>query len=663
MILADSTTFAAEQSLLAIAVVILLGPFLAQKLRLPGIVGLVLGGTLIGPEGIGWMAPGQLDGLGDIGLLYLMFMAGLELDLALLKRYRSAALRFGLLTFIFPFAIGVTGAAVGGLPRTAAILFGSIWASHTLVSLPEVKRAGLSSNRAVAISVSATALTDILALSVLAVVTSGASDEPGGHPMLMLAIGLLALGVYCLWLVPLLGARIFRVVAQDRAVRFVFLLGVFASAAQLAGAFGIEGLVGAFLAGLGANRLVPAGGPLMERTEFVGSSLFIPMFLIYVGTQLDPAALGSPQTLKLAAGYLAIVVVGKTLAAVVSGRIEKLRLAEVGLMTGLTMGQAAATLAATLVGQSIGLFDDQIVNAVLVTVLMVILLSSVTTALFARQIHPEVPTDRALGTTVMLSVPEGGVPDALVSIATRLSLAHAGRLVPLCVISQGATEEERTGADEDLARAVEVATGLGADVEGVVRIDATTAEGLLNASAEHGGSVIVVPWDPVVTRTERLFGRSLEEIGRRSPVPVVAGHVPTEPAARAVLAVEGPLRTGGARLDAELATTVLSALSHDERAIVLCNDEDLGQELFAHRGPILAPQIVDDLGSALTELAPDDLVLIPAEQLGRGVHRAIPADPHRLTLIVAGPYRLQTAGRAAATGLSPLLGFQCTAPT
>ncbi len=661
LILAESSTTTAEESLLAIAVVILLGPFIVQRLRLPGLVGLVLGGTAIGPQGLGWMAPGQLDGLGQIGLLYLMFMAGLELDLGLLRRYRGAAVRFGLLTFTFPFVIGAVGSGVAGFSRTQAILFGSIWASHTLVALPEVKRAGLSANRAVAISVSATALTDTLALTVLAVVTSGASDSPGGSPMVKLGVGLVVLALYTLWLVPLVGSRVFRLVARDRTVRFVFLLGVFSSAALVASAFGIEGLVGAFLAGMGANRLVPAGGPLMERTEFVGSALFIPMFLIYVGTQLDPAALGSPETLELAAGYLAIVIVGKVLAAAASGRIERLGWVEVGLMSGLTFGQAAATLATTLVGQSVGLFDQQVVNAVLVTVLVIILISSVTTAVFARRISPEVEDGRPLGATVLLAVPAGGATDALVGLVTRLAEAHAGQVVPVRVVSQGCSPEERAAALDDLAAVVEEATRHGADVEGIVRIDTSVPDGVISAAAEHDASLIVVPWDPVVTRTERIFGRDLEEVGRRSSVPVIAGHVPDNPVERVLMPVEGPLQAGGARLDARVSVAFLEALSHAGIGVeVVTAEEGMEDALGMDAHSPLRPAVVRDLADVVAETSPEELLLLPAEQVGRGALRTAHLDARRAVLIMAGAYRLQTTGRPAAAGLAQVIGFQRT---
>ncbi len=160
MILAETTTATTEKVFVVLTVVLIVGPFLIGKLRLPATIGLVLGGAIVGPQTLGWIDRGQMDALGDIGLLYLMFMAGLELDLILFKRYRNAALGFGVITFTCPFVIGIVVGQLLGYSVATSILLGSIWASHTLVSLPEVKQAGLTGDRSVALTVSATALTD-----------------------------------------------------------------------------------------------------------------------------------------------------------------------------------------------------------------------------------------------------------------------------------------------------------------------------------------------------------------------------------------------------------------------------------------------------------------------------------------------------------------------
>lgn len=661
--IAVSSTADTERLLVLLTVVLLVGPFLIQKVRLPGIVGLVLGGAVIGPEGLGFLRSGELDGLGEIGLLYLMFMAGLELDMFQLRRYRTAALRFGVITFTAPFVLGWGGALLAGEPGLSALLLGSIWASHTLVSLPEVKRAGLSSNRSVAITVSATVLTDTLSLTVLAIATSAAADRPDGVAVTMLVVGFSVLGAYCLWLVPRVGAWVFRVVARDRRVRFVFLLGVFSSAALIASAFGIEGLVGAFLAGIGANRLVPAGGALMERTEFVGSAFFIPVFLVYVGTQLDLAVLGSPTTLVTAAGFLGVVVVGKTAAALISARLEGLTRQEAGLMTGLTVGQAAATLAATLVGKSVGLFDEQIVNAVLVTVLVVILISSIVTSQFARRITPELVTDRPLGSSVLVLIPPDGPDEGIVTFATRIARAHGGRLLLLRVVDQDASTDERRAARADVADATRTATQLGADAEAMLRIDASMADGMLNAAAEQEASLLVAGWKPSTTRTERIFGHTVEEIGARSHIPMIAGNISSDAPEHALLALDDTPDGGGTRVDAEVGTALVSALASTGLACrIVSTDAQATAQLSLGAGLTVEQLSKDELEAAIADLPAEDLLILPADQLRRSRWSAR-VRLHRELVVVAGPYRLRATGADAAAGLAAMIGLDRARPT
>ncbi len=193
MLLATDATDT-ERLLLALGVIIIVGPLLATRLRLPGLIGLVLGGTLVGANGLGVLEPGEIDGLGDIGLLYLMFTAGLELDLVTFARYRSAAIGFGMTTFLLPFLCGMGAGFILDYEPEAAILIGSIWASHTLVAYPEARQAGLAANRAVTTVVGATALTDTLALIVLAVI---AATQEGGSPgatVATLAVGVVVVG-------------------------------------------------------------------------------------------------------------------------------------------------------------------------------------------------------------------------------------------------------------------------------------------------------------------------------------------------------------------------------------------------------------------------------------------------------------------------------------
>src|SRR2546421_6785643 len=257
---------------LVLFIVVIVGPPLLQRARIPGIIGLLLGGFAIGQHGLNLIGAGNttVPELGQVGLLYLMFVAGVELDLALIRVHRRAVVIFGLVTFAVPMLFGsLIGFSMSwGAP--AALLLGSLMASHTLLVYPTVRNAGLSTHPAVAIAVGATVLTDTASLVVLAGVSG--SQLEGGSPgsiALQIGFGLVVLAIVSLVVLPRLVRFAFRHLGTDRIVRYLLAIASFLAAATLAGSLGIEGLVGAFFAGLGLNRLVPNEGPLMERIDFL----------------------------------------------------------------------------------------------------------------------------------------------------------------------------------------------------------------------------------------------------------------------------------------------------------------------------------------------------------------------------------------------------------
>ena len=491
MLLATDATDT-ERLLLALGLIIIVGPLLAIRLRLPGLIGLVLGGTLVGANGLGVLEPGEIDGLGDIGLLYLMFTAGLELDLVTFARYRSAAIGFGMTTFLLPFLCGMGAGFILDYEPEAAILIGSIWASHTLVAYPEARQAGLAANRAVTTVVGATALTDTLALIVLAVIAATQEGGSPGETVATLAVGVVVVGVTTLFVYPRVGRWLFTHVARDRVSRWALLLVAFTAAAVLAEQFEIEGLVGAFFAGIGLNRLVPNSGGLMERVEFIGSAFFVPAFLVFVGTQLDPEVLFTASTWATAGLFFAALAIGKIVAAQLTGRRLGFTAAEIGIMTSLTLAQAAATLAATLVGQSIGLFDAEVVNAVVVVVLVSILLASIGTRAYAARIEPPVVEHPPVGTDVVVAVPDDGGGGLLVDLAGDIAVAAGGATFAVCPAVDSDLETARAAVE----RAVERAGARGADVDGLARLADSRAEGVLRATEERKGSMILLEWEP-----------------------------------------------------------------------------------------------------------------------------------------------------------------------
>jgi Kef-type K+ transport system membrane component KefB len=381
----------AEWTFFVAAVVLLAAPVLAERLRLPGLVGIVLGGTLVGPFVLGWVErEGLVASLGELGLLFLMFIAGLELDLDEFQRNRKPALSFGALTFTIPFFLGLFLVLPFGYGLATAALYGSLWASHTLVSYPIVQERRLTRHRAVGMAAGGTVITDTLALFVLAlVVGSVESDEQPGVIVLKLTLGIAVLIAYCLVILPRIGRWSLEHLGRGTVPTFLFLLAGLTSAALVADRAGLEGIVGAFFAGLALNRLVRSTHmEAKESFEFVGAALLIPFFLLSTGMLLDPTQFREPDVLVLGTASLALVVVGKATAAYVSGRLNHFDASEVRLVFGLTIAQAAATLAAVTIGTRVGIFDEDLLSATLVVVLVTVLVSSIVTRTAAGKLAP-----------------------------------------------------------------------------------------------------------------------------------------------------------------------------------------------------------------------------------------------------------------------------------
>ena len=480
---------------LVLFLVVLVGPALMSRARLPGIIGLLLGGWAIGPHGLGLIGEGNhtIPELGQFGLLYLMFVAGLELDLGMLRLHRRTALGFGVLTFAVPFVGGVAAGGALGFNTPAALLLGSLVASHTLILYPTVRDAGLGANRAVASAVGATVLTDTLSLVVLAAVSgsetgSGSTAEVFGE----LAIGLTLLVVVSLLGLPRIARATFRRLGADRSVRFLVALISFLAMAALADVFGIEGIVGAFFAGLALNPLVPNEGQTMHRLEFFGSAVFIPVFLVSTGLLLQPSVMVQPETLGYAALFVLACVGGKALAASLSVPLFRVTRAEAAVMFVLTTPQAAATLAATVVGFEIGLFSTVVVNAVLVLILVSIVVTSLLAPGAVRRVEQGDEPARPLGERVLLAVGAGGASPLVRELAVRVAGRSGGVVDSLLVrgaASPGLAREEARGIEE-------VAEQEGFDGEVLVGVDRHPAAAIVHGALADDASMVVV--DPEV---------------------------------------------------------------------------------------------------------------------------------------------------------------------
>ncbi len=482
---------------LAVFLVLVTGPAIMERAKLPGLIGLLVGGYAIGPNGFAFVssANSTIPDLGTLGLLYLMFMAGVEIDLTSLNKARRPTAVFTVLTFGLPLALGfLVGSALDyGTP--ASLLLGSLFASHTLITYPIIRRAGLAGDRSSIMAVGATVGADAMALVVLAAVAGSVSgDASGGELFVQIALGFVILVGGCMVLLPMAGKFVFSTFGTEPAVRYTFAVAAFLAAGVLAEMVGIEALVGAFFAGLALNRLIPNEGPLMHRVEFFGSTVFIPVFLVSVGLIMNPGVMIEPETLALAGLFALACLGGKALAAVIAKLIFRFSWPQSGVMYALTSPQAAATLASTMVGFELGLFGTRVVNAVLVVILLSVVIASTLAPRFAALVEP-VEEERAAGAHVMVLL-HGTTPSVpLVRLAGQLAEPDGGRVSCAWIVPDGEhrpTSEAEAQIERELSKA-------GFDVHLHVRVDDSIADGLEHTAESEHATLLVVPASAGVT--------------------------------------------------------------------------------------------------------------------------------------------------------------------
>ncbi|MCH5347450.1 MAG: cation:proton antiporter, partial [Muribaculaceae bacterium] len=344
---------------LTVLVIILLAPMLLNRLRIPHVIGLILAGIVVGPYGVNLLARDMsFEVFGQVGILYLMFLAGLEIDMYNLKRNLRRGLFFGVMTFVLPLVIGVIGATVF-LHRDllSALLLASMFSAHTLIAYPIISRFGLSKSPAVVIAIAGTILTVVGSLIIVAA-TTGIYREGEfslGHISWLLG-GLVLFCIATIYIFPRLTRWFFKKYS-DGIAQFIYVMAMVFLAATVASWIGIEGIFGAFLAGLTLNRYIPARSRLMSRIEFVGNAIFIPYFLIGVGMLINVKVISSSwDTVYVAAVMSAIAMAGKWLAAFVTQLRFKMSNLDRSVMYQLSNAHTAVALAVVMIGYGMKLF-------------------------------------------------------------------------------------------------------------------------------------------------------------------------------------------------------------------------------------------------------------------------------------------------------------------
>ncbi len=483
--------------------VVLVAPLLFERFRIPGLIGLVLAGIALGPHAANLIPEDSLVvPIGSIGLLYLMFLVGLEIDMNRFRQERHNSVLFGMVTFLIPQVAGSLGAHyLLGLSWPAAILMASMFASHTLVPYPIVQRLGLVKERVVTAAAGGTVLTDTLALLVLAVVAETTRGDGLTGAFWLRQSMLLAVYVGAIvWSAPKLSRWFFRRIGDVEGVPgFLFVITFAFVCAALAPFAGLEPIIGTFLAGLTLNLMIPEQSRLMIRLRFVGDALFVPFFLISVGMQVNVGVLvEAPGAWIVMIFMVATGYISKFLAALISGKALHFSRDETGVLFGLSVNQAAATLAAVTVGMRLGIFDERVLNGTILMILATCLLGPWVTERYGRRLALKAG-ERALESSgaperIMVPVSAAAQIQPLMSLAAMIrDPQSAEALYPAMIVPESDESEASVAQAENLlANATLQAIESEVPVYSVVRISPNMVDEIIGTTRELRISTLVM---------------------------------------------------------------------------------------------------------------------------------------------------------------------------
>ena len=487
--------------------IILFAPIIMGKLRIPHIVGMVLAGVAVGPHGLNILAKDDsFDLFGHVGLYYIMFLAGLEMNMANFMKNRVRTFTHGIMAFVIPMAMGfIINRTVLEYNVMTSILLASMYASHTILTYPIVMRYGLTRQRSVTIAVGATAVTDTLTLLVLAIVGGLFKGQITGGFWLMLFLKIAAVFFVIFFFFPRV-ARYFFHRYEDNVAQFIFVLAMTFLGAWLMELIGMEGLLGAFLTGLVLNRYVPNVSPLMTHLEFVGNAIFIPYFLIGVGMLVNVSLLfGGWDTLQVAAVMILVALTSKWIASLFTQKIFGMRGVERELIYGLSNAQAGATLAAVMVGYNLimpdggRLLNDDVLNGTVILILVTCVFSSFMTERASKQIALEnqasAPEEESSDDEkIMINIKHAETAETLVGLAIlmRNRLLNRGMVALNVVYDDSNRLKYQEKGRRLLEHVTKVANYANVGVQTQVRIATNIINGIKHAFKEFNASEMII---------------------------------------------------------------------------------------------------------------------------------------------------------------------------
>ncbi|WP_341527982.1 cation:proton antiporter [Nostoc sp. UHCC 0302] len=542
--------------------VIFIVPPVFEKLRLPGLVGLLVAGVILGQNGLKLLdsESDTIKLLSDIGKVYLMFVAGLEIDLEQFRKTRNRSIGFGILTFLVPLIAGIAVGRLFNFSWNSSILIGSLLASHTLLAYPIVSRLGVVTNEAVTVTIGATIFTDTGALLVLAICVGIHGGEFTALSLVTLLGGLAIYSVVVLFGFDWAGKEFFRRTGEEQSNQFLFILLALFLASVGAQVIGVEKIVGAFLAGLAVNDVL-GRSPVKEKIEFIGSVLFIPCFFVDMGLLINiPAFIKTLSSIWLALVIVVALIGSKFIAAFLAKLLYRYNTAELMTMWSLSLPQVAATLAATLVAyQTVNpagerLINEGVLNSVIVLMLVTAILGPVITARSATALQvgqTDFATD-SLSTwwesdkgelleqnpypfTVVVPIYNPQTQRYLIEMAALLARYESGRIVPLAItrahiqmdnpqlITALEQSQQRLNSAKEISQEFEV------EVSPTIRIDDDIALAISRTSREQNASLVVMGWSQTTGLRARLFGSVIDSVFWSSHCPVAVTRLLNSP--------------------------------------------------------------------------------------------------------------------------------------
>lgn len=503
---------------LGVLCIVLFAPLIFNKLRMPHIIGMILAGLLIGPKGLNIIErDDSFELFGNVGLYYIMFLASLEINMQEMKQAKGGALLMGLAVFLIPIALGMlSNMFILEYSLMASLLLASMYASYTLISYPVVARYGLSRLRCVNFVVGGTIITDTLTLFVLAVVAGIFTGEASVWLVIWMLVKLLAIVGLIVFAFPRIARYFFRTY-NDSVIQYIFVLAMLFLGAGLMELAGMEGILGAFITGLVLNRLIPHSSPLMRRIDFVGNAIFIPYFLIGVGMMIDiTVLLNGGGSLLVAVVMVTTALVGKWLASFLVSKAYKMSTGEQYLMFGLSTSQAAATLAAAIVGHEIGLLNEDVLNGTILLILVTCIVSSIVSDRASRRLVVSkdlLARPAALDSKkTLLALANPTAVDKLMDLA--LLVRKENSQIPLSAITVVLDEDKKLRRERTkvLDLAAEIAASVNIPLLTKMRLTTNLAHGIIHEVKENDYRELIVGFHQKETANDSFLGGVLPEV-------------------------------------------------------------------------------------------------------------------------------------------------------